>query len=168
MCSLQCCISMLSPVFLPFKSYISFKYAKFNTSFGCNSYTTWWYCIFIRFNLAPLLASPNMLDSLNRSPIGKFRCGNWWYSLTDAFDLRIDALNTVIISLCRYGIKYSCRYLNCVFLCVSIKVTLPLIFHCFGTIPLISEIFHLDWTLIFEFILLSCGFISGILLSCIP
>ena len=88
----------------------SFKYENFNTKLGWHPATDWWYSRFPKSNPDPVLAKPDMWDDFGLNLIGKFICGSCWDICTNTFDLRRDASNTEILSLCRYWIKCSFRY----------------------------------------------------------
>ena len=46
------------------------------------------------------------------SILGNFSCRNFWDIFTDTYDIIIYALNTRFISLCRYGMNSSFRYIS--------------------------------------------------------
>ena len=68
-----------------------------------------------------------ILDDLGPYPIGKFRSGNCCYICTTVFYLCRYSSNNGIISLCKYGINYCCRYSSCVLLDASSTFNGPLI-----------------------------------------
>ena len=132
---------------------ISFKYVNSNTKLGCRYATGWWYSRFPKLNPAPVSTKPYMQDDFGPYPIEKFRCGSCWDICTTTFDLLRDSSNTGILSLCRYGIKCSCRYSS------FLHPPDYEVGHCFQYIYLSFLFFHSYMAPLFVPHNLSCGFL---------